>query len=108
MNKKIVSVFNHTPPKREEITDDHIYLLGSYISVLRVEYCLSNLRTTNLFVREFKKKTNSYIDYLQTTVYKKFEQTYNLDEEFMDNMFEETLKVNEFQVEQFLKLMCKK
>lgn len=90
-----------------KITDDHIYLLGAYISVLNSEYCLSNLRTNKGFVREFKKKTNHYIDYLQNEVYKTFKTTYEIDEETMDELFLKMQKRNSFQVDEFLKDMCK-
>lgn len=90
-----------------KVTDEHIYLLGAYISVLSSEYYLSNLRTNKGFVRQFKQKTNHYIDYLQNEVYRTFKTTYEIDEEKMDDLFLKMKKRNSFQADEFLKDMCK-
>ncbi len=89
-----------------KVTDDHIYILGAYISVLSTQYSLSELTRTNVFIQEFKKKTNNYLDYLEGRVYRIFKETYELDEKFMDDQFENMKKRNKFQVEEFLKAMC--
>lgn len=92
--------------KNKEITDDHIYLLGSYISVLSTQFMLSNIKGGKLDVREFKQKTNKYLDYLEGKIYRIFKETYEMDEDFMEQQFNKIKTRNEFQVNEFLKEMC--
>ena len=71
----------------KEITEQHLHLLTSYIASMVVDSSLSNLRTDNLFVRNFKKKSNNYTDFLELEVYKTFKLTHELDEDMSEKLF---------------------
>ena len=90
-----------------EYSDDHIYLIGAYIDALSLQYSLLNVTTGNEFVRDFKRKTNQYLEYLENKMYSIFIEKYGLEEEFVNDQFDKMRVRSEFQKEQFLLDMCK-
>mgnify|MGYP003633021987 FL=1 len=90
----------------KEITEQHLHLLTSYIASMVVDSSLSNLRTDNLFVRNFKKKSNNYTDFLELEVYKTFKLTHELDEDMSEKLFNNLKKRVDLIAESFIKYMC--
>lgn len=88
-----------------KLTNDHVYLLDVFICMLNLEYSLSNISVTKGFVRELKKATNKYKDFIETDVYRRFKATYELDEELIELLFNKAKKRVEFQREEFIKDM---
>jgi len=86
-----------------KLTDDHIYMLTYYITVLSSQYAISNVQATTLNARKFKQVTNTYINFLENHVYSLFKDTYELNEGTMEELFQLLKKRNENQVEQFIK-----
>ena len=92
---------------KKEITDSHVYLMTSYIASMVLDYSLSNVRSTNTFVRDFKKKTNNYSDFLNSEVYKRFQEVFDLDEEMSEKIFSKLNKRVESLTNSFIDYMIK-
>ena len=96
MKKKLVSVKDYEN-RTGEITEEHLYLLTYYITVMNSEYALSEVRPRNVFLRNAKRKTNAYGDFLSSEVFKVFKDTYSLNENDMFLLYEMMQKRVKFQ-----------
>lgn len=90
-----------------KITNDHVYMLTYYITVLSSQYAITNVQATTLHARKFKQVTNTYINFLEEHVYNLFKDTYELNEGTMEKLFTLLKTRNEFQMEEFVKDLVK-
>ena len=88
------------------ITSDHLYLLTYYITVMSSEYALSNVVGGSTNVRDMKRKTNQYADFLDSHVHKLFKEAYEIEESQMERLYNNLQARVNFQVEELIKDMC--
>jgi len=111
MNKKLVSVKDYKPAPNE-VTKNHLLLVTAYIWTLGLEIALSEMKYSsikgdNIFVKEFKQKTNHFFYFITRKVRKVFGQLLDVDEKSLDVLFDKAVERSKFQVEEFLKDITK-
>ena len=89
------------------VEKEHVMLMSAYISTQITDAYLTEITATNTFVKNFKKVTNNYTNFLESEVYKKLQKVYDLDEEMIELLFKKMKKQTKRATDNFIKEMLK-